>query len=127
MAVIFGPGADIIWHGGTEYGSHIMSGRTKYGCRIRSRTICGCHNWSAGHFLGICAVTGTALVGRNPTSTATSTCILLLNNMLDQNFGGLKAPTPLLRPCTLGINLLFSTTYNYIHIHIVLNIERALP
>ena len=49
MAAIFGSGADIIWHGGTEYCSHIMSGRTKYGC----------HNWSAGQFLGrtFCAVT----------------------------------------------------------------------
>ena len=26
MDAIFGPGADIIWHGGTEYGSHILSG-----------------------------------------------------------------------------------------------------
>ena len=38
----FGPRADIIWHGGTEYGSHILSGRTKYGC----------HNLSAGQFFG---------------------------------------------------------------------------
>ena len=30
MDAIFGPRADIIWHGKTEYGSHILSGRTKY-------------------------------------------------------------------------------------------------
>ena len=56
----FGSRADIIWHGGTEYGSHILSGRTKYGSHIWSRTKFGCHNRSAGHFSGrtFCAVTG---------------------------------------------------------------------
>ena len=29
MDATFGPRADIIWHGGTEYGSHTLSGRTK--------------------------------------------------------------------------------------------------
>ena len=56
----FGPRADIIWHGGTEYGSHILSGRTKYGSHIWSRTKFGCHDRSAGQYLGrtFCAVTG---------------------------------------------------------------------
>ena len=48
MDATFGPRADIIWHGGAEYGSHIWS-RTKFDC----------HNRSAGQFLGrtFCAVT----------------------------------------------------------------------
>ena len=60
MDATFGPRADIIWHGRTEYGSHILSGRTKYGSHIWSRTKFGCHNRSAGQFLGrtFCAVTG---------------------------------------------------------------------
>ena len=72
MAAIFGPGADIIWHGGTEYGSHIMSSRTKYGCHIWSRTKCGCHNWSAGQFLSrtFCAVTGNS--SQNPGNMVAS-------------------------------------------------------
>ena len=57
-----GPRADIIWHGGTEYGSHILSGRTKYGSHIWSRTKFGCHNRSTGQFQfsgrTFCAVTG---------------------------------------------------------------------
>ena len=62
MDATFGPRADIIWHGGTEYGSHILSGRTKYGSQIWSRTKFGCHNRSAGQFSGrtFCAVTGAA-------------------------------------------------------------------
>ena len=59
MDATFGPRADIIWHGRTEYGSHILSGRTKYGSHIWSRTKFGSHNRSAGQFLGrtFCAVT----------------------------------------------------------------------
>ena len=58
MDATFGPRADIIWHVGTEYGSHILSGRTKYGSHIWSQTKFGCHNRSAGQFLGktFCAV-----------------------------------------------------------------------
>ena len=41
MDAIFGPQADIMWHDGTEYGSHIL---TKYGSHIWSRTKFGCHN-----------------------------------------------------------------------------------
>ena len=61
MEAIFGPRADIIWHGGTKYGSHILSGRTKYGSHIWFRTKFGCHNRSVGQFLGraFCAVTGS--------------------------------------------------------------------
>ena len=68
MDATFGPRADIIWHGRTEYGSHILSGRTKYGSHIWSRTKFGSHHRSAGQFLGrtFCAVTG--LVPR-PNST----------------------------------------------------------
>ena len=62
MDATFGPRAGIIWHGGTEYGSHILSGRTKYGSQIWSRTKFGCHNRSAGQFSGrtFCAVTDPA-------------------------------------------------------------------
>ena len=58
MDATFGPRKDIIWHGGTEYGSHILSGRTKYGSHIWSRTKFGCHNRSAGQFISrtFCAV-----------------------------------------------------------------------
>ena len=63
MDATFGPRADIIWHGRTEYGSHILSGRTKYGSHIWSRTKFGSHNRSAGQFLGrtFCAVTGPVI------------------------------------------------------------------
>ena len=50
MDATFGPRVDIIWHGGTENGSHILSSRTKYGSHIWSRTKFDCHNRSAGQF-----------------------------------------------------------------------------
>ena len=74
MDATFGPRADIIWHGRTEYGSHILSGRTKYGSHIWSRTKFGSHNRSAGQFLGrtFCAVTGAFVPGRHYATEVTN-------------------------------------------------------
>ena len=72
--------ADIIWHGGTEYGSHILSGRTKYGSYNWSRIKCGCCNRSTGQFLGrtVCAMTGYLRTTTNTQRYVIACCIVLI-------------------------------------------------
>ena len=93
MAATFGPGpnvANIIWHGGTEYGSHILSGRTKYGSYNWSRIKCGCRNRSTGQFLGrtVCAMTGYC---RGLRTTTNSYSMLYCTNSLDEEITRMTA------------------------------------